>query len=348
MINKSNCPLVSVAIPNYNYGKYLANCFDSILAQTYTNIEVHFRDNASTDNSMEIVRDYEQKFAKRGIKFYSIQNKRNLGSEKNTNLLMEDVVGKYYYVLASDDAIEPTMIEECVDIFEEYPKVGMVMTSRVEVDDDGSENVIAPFYNCRCIVPADKQAAVFMMSGIAIPGERMVRRLANIGVYKHARPYQVAGDWLQNYLVSCSNDIGYINKPLCRYRVHSGNETNVSERELLGIFEHYKLINHFVEMGKAFNQQEVLDRYTQAVEKLGSMCIRYAIRYLKHKEKNIALKYLTLAPVFDPKIVENDKYIEISNLAACDDEQIAEYFVANNQTTGRVISYDPPSGSIIL
>ena len=148
MLNDAKYPLVSIAIPNYNYGRYLENCFDSILSQTYPNIEVHFRDNASTDNSMDIARRYERKFFEKGISFYPIQNKRNVGSEKNTKLLMEDVRGDYYYVLASDDAIEPTMIEECIDIFLQYPKVGMVMTSRVEVDDDGSENVIAPFYNC--------------------------------------------------------------------------------------------------------------------------------------------------------------------------------------------------------
>ena len=51
-------PLVSVCVPNYNYGHYLRNCFESILAQTYPNIEVIFNDNKSIDDSFEIAMEY--------------------------------------------------------------------------------------------------------------------------------------------------------------------------------------------------------------------------------------------------------------------------------------------------
>ena len=62
-------PLVSIVIPNYNYGQYLRECFDSILAQTYTNYEVIFRDNASTDDSFQIAMEYYYKFRKNGNYF---------------------------------------------------------------------------------------------------------------------------------------------------------------------------------------------------------------------------------------------------------------------------------------
>lgn len=348
MNDKSKYPLVSIAIPNYNYGRYLAKCFDSILAQTYPNIEVLFRDNASTDNSMNIAIEYECRFRKIGYKYSFIQNKRNIGSEQNTRKLLEDVTGDFFYVLASDDSIEPTMVEECVKMFMKYPSVGMVMTSRIEIDDDGNENIIKPFYNCDCVIPGDKQAAVFMMSGIAIPGERMMRRLGSLSSSKFFRPYQVAGDWFQNYLITCNNDIGYISKPLCRYRVHTGNETNVSEKELLGVFEHYKLINHMKELGYVFNQKEAVDRYDEAVCKLGFMCLRYAMRFLKHGEKTIAVKYLTLAPVFNSEIVHDDRYMELCNIVKLSDNEIADYLKKNEVSTVRMISYDPPQGSIII
>lgn len=341
-------PLVSIAIPNYNYGRYLANCLDSILGQTYSNMEVLFRDNSSTDNSMDIVREYEPKFKERKIPFYPIENSRNVGSESNTNMLLKDVDGKYFYVLASDDAIEPTMIEECVEVFEKYPSVGMVMTGRVEVDDEGTETEVAPFYNCKCVIPGDKQAAVFMMSGIAIPGERMMRCCSNLPVKKYKHNYQVAGDWFNNYLSSCCNDIAYINKPLCRYRVHRGNETNVSEKELLGIFEHYKLINDFYELSLVFDQKEATLRYREAVEKLSSMSIRYATRCLKHGERTLAVKYLKLAPVFNTDIVNDENYILLEDLAKASDREISDYFENNVINTTRKVSYDPPEGSIII
>ena len=50
-------PLVTICIPNYNYGRYLRTCLESILKQTYANLEVHFSDNASTDDSYEIAQE---------------------------------------------------------------------------------------------------------------------------------------------------------------------------------------------------------------------------------------------------------------------------------------------------
>ena len=54
-------PLVSLLVYNFNYGRYLAECFDSMLAQSYSNIEIIFSDNASTDQSWEIACAYAKK-----------------------------------------------------------------------------------------------------------------------------------------------------------------------------------------------------------------------------------------------------------------------------------------------
>ena len=75
-------PLVSILIYNYNYGKYLAECFDSILAQTYKNIEIIFSDNASEDQSWKIACEYASKFPD---KFHITRNRRNFGTDANLN-----------------------------------------------------------------------------------------------------------------------------------------------------------------------------------------------------------------------------------------------------------------------
>ena len=74
----SSKPEISVIIPNYNYGVYLANCFDSILAQTYHNIEVIFRDNNSTDSSMDIAMEYYKKFKEKNNMSYASTHKEML------------------------------------------------------------------------------------------------------------------------------------------------------------------------------------------------------------------------------------------------------------------------------
>lgn len=336
-------PLVSIVVPNYNYGKYLRECFDSILSQTYTNYEVIFRDNASTDDSFEIAMEYYYKFKEKGIYLLLHNNKYNYGSDTNTNMALGDVTGEYCYVLASDDAVEPTFLEKTISVLEKNPNVSMVMTNRTEVDENGIRKKIPPFYNRNCIIPGEEQAGVFMMSGIAIPGQRIertgsIRNKAN----KFTRVHEVAGDWYNNFLSSCCGDIAYLTEALCRYRVHSGNETNVSEDNLLASMEHFCLLNSFVNISKNFDMKIPEARYPEAVRKLGSMCLRYAKKVILAKKKDVASRYLKLALVYDEALEEKKEY---QFLLSClkNDENIK---ILATQNLERKVSYDPPTGFI--
>ena len=92
-------PLISICIPNYNYARYLPECLDSILDQTYRDFEVIFRDNASTDHSYEIAKSYQDKFLKQGIPFKIGINPQNLGSDRNSELCAMESRGKYRLIL---------------------------------------------------------------------------------------------------------------------------------------------------------------------------------------------------------------------------------------------------------
>lgn len=342
-------PLVSVRIPNYNYGRYLEYCLNSVLQQTYDNFEVFFRDNDSTDNSYDIALEYQEKFRKRGIFCSVVRNKRNVGSDKNSDLLNRNTEGNLQYVLASDDAIRPDFLEKTVEVFEKYPRVGMVMTNREEIDDDGRIYPVPPFYNESCIVDGESQAAVFMMAGIAIPGQRIFRRdaLLKTGKY-YGRNYRVAGDWYYNFLKSCTADIAYLREPLCQYRIHRGNETNVSENSLNGIFEHYLLINEFVRVSKQFHYKKPAQRYDEAVDKLAHMCKRYAINFLKHGNKTVADKYLKLAIVLNPEIEMDTQYVALKQMLGLSQNSIEKELEKKEwqMEVQRTISYDPPQGFI--
>lgn len=341
-------PLVSVIIPNYNYGIYLANCFDSILAQTYDNLEVVFRDNNSTDNSMDVAMEYYQKFKNKKIPFIIANNRYNVGSDKNTNLGLRDATGKYQYVLASDDYIAPTFIERCVSVLERYPNVSMVMTHRTEVNEIGELKESSPFYNKSCIIKGEDQAAVFMMAGIAIPGQRMVNTALTRKMDSYSRIHSVAGDWYNNFLCACSGDIAYIKEPLCYYRVHSGNETSVSEDMLIGSFEHYLLLDSFVHIADEMGMKKPQCRYVEAIGKLGSMCFRYALKMYENKKNDIAKKYLYLALVYDEKLEKREEYQRLMAMNSLSGKELEESIALykNNFETNRTVSYDPPEGSI--
>ncbi len=347
---KKKEPLVSICIPNYNYGHYLRNCFDSVLAQTYPNIEVIFNDNNSTDNSFEIAMDYYHVFKEKGIYLSIHNNKENCGSDKNTNQCLARSSGEFSYVLASDDSIEPTFIEKCISVFNKYPNVAFVMTHRNDIDENGNIIKNPPFYNQNCIIRGEDQAAVFMMAGIAIPGQRMSRNAVTGPIMPYKRTFNVAGDWYENFLMAMCGDVAYIVEPLCNYRVHSGNETNESEKNLMGIFEHYQLINSFVEVSKNFGMTKPAARYTEAVEKLGSMCLRYALKMFQNNLNDIAYRYLLLAPVLKRDIIENSTYKKLMQCVSMQGDElgVALKEIQSKDSLVRTKSYDPPEGFMPL
>lgn len=347
MINKKK-PLVSILIPNYNYGHYLENCIVSALNQTYPNIEIIFQDNNSTDNSYEIALKYEKKC--RGTsRYFSVgRNKRNLGSDMNSTICRNRSEGKYLMYLSSDDAIKPTFVERCVEIMERYNDVGMVMVHRDEIDESGVIVNTPSFYNKSCVVSGEDQAAVFMMAGIAVPSQILLRRATmDLSIQRRTTSFQVAGDWYNNFMMACCGDVAYINEALCYYRVHTGNETSESEDNLLGIFEHYQLINCFKNTAISFGLEKPVLRYEDAVKKLGSMCLRYALKMIRAGKIDCARKYLNLGPVFCEEIVNDETFNILEDCLELDSQTLKDK-LERMDTLSRKTSYNPPDGAEII
>ncbi|MDO4266815.1 MAG: glycosyltransferase family A protein [Eubacteriales bacterium] len=104
-----NCPLVSVIIPVYNRSKTIARCADSILAQTYQNLEIIFVNDGSSDDSFEQLLAY----AKRDKRIVLI-NKPNSGVSDSRNYALESAHGTYIQFVDSDDWIPENATEEYV------------------------------------------------------------------------------------------------------------------------------------------------------------------------------------------------------------------------------------------
>lgn len=98
--------LVSIVMPNYNCEKYLKATIDSVLAQTYTNWELLFVDDCSTDNSLEIVRSYSDDRIK------ILQNEQNSGAAISRNYALREAKGKWIAFLDSDDLWKPEKLEK--------------------------------------------------------------------------------------------------------------------------------------------------------------------------------------------------------------------------------------------
>ena len=102
--------LISIIVPIYNSEKYIKKCLDSIIAQTYSNLEIILVDDGSTDNSYGICKDYQQK----DDRIILLQQK-NSGVSMARNYGLKVAKGEYIGFVDSDDYIEPEMYEELVN-----------------------------------------------------------------------------------------------------------------------------------------------------------------------------------------------------------------------------------------
>lgn len=339
--------LVSILLPNYNYAHYLEQCLESVLNQTYDNIEVIISDNQSVDDSFQIIKEYEKKFTQHGIWYDMLRNKRNIGSAGNTAKCFERAEGEYFIWLSTDDYLEPDAIENMVKGLELYPHAGCVMVHRNEVDEYGNVIKKPSFYNQSCMIEGEAQAAVYMMAGIAVSSQILFRKSTYINMLnsKHLR-FQVAGDWYDNFMMACFGDVVYIKKPLVNYRVHTGNETNESEIRMIGVMEHYQLINAFCTIADSFKMTKPQERYEEAVKKLGQMCLRYCRKMIQNYEFIIAKKYLNLALVYDENLDKNDQYQWLNQcLDSVNPYEVMEA-ECDVERFERNVSYDPPKESV--
>jgi glycosyltransferase involved in cell wall biosynthesis len=101
-------PEISIIVPVYNVEKYLPQCLDSILAQTFTDFELICVNDGSTDRSGKILDEYAAKDAR--IKVIHQQNKGLVGARNGG---IDAAKGKYLYFADSDDTIHPQLLEIC-------------------------------------------------------------------------------------------------------------------------------------------------------------------------------------------------------------------------------------------
>lgn len=133
MIN-GTAKLVSIISPCFNVERYIGRFLDSIINQTYPNIEVILINDGSTDQTGQIIESYKDKIERKGYKFILI-NQANAGQSAAINQGLKVFVGEYMTWLDSDDALTPFAIEKKVDYFTRNPNVGLVV-SRVEMVSD--------------------------------------------------------------------------------------------------------------------------------------------------------------------------------------------------------------------
>lgn len=277
-----NSPLVSVIVPNYNHARFLNQRMDSILKQTFSDFEVIILDDASTDNSKDIIEHYRSYPQVKQI----ILNEVNSGSPfAQWQKGMESSGGQYLWIAESDDFVSPDFLETALKHLDS-PLIDLFYCRSVVVDEQGNEhgNMSAWYGDLTSDLDADYEMTgddeltrhLFYKNTIVNASSVVFRRVPRINGFLHKiKSMHYCGDWLF-WMMYCDGAAGvaYSTTPTNYFRSHSGvtrKERNYAQRnaEMIQVLRY--ILQHELSKGyrtailKYFQQQHMVIRSRRSI-----------------------------------------------------------------------------------
>ncbi|MBS1521294.1 MAG: glycosyltransferase [Bacteroidetes bacterium] len=204
-------PLVSIALCTYNGGRFLSQQLDSILGQTYHNLEIVIVDDCSTDDTSDIITRYIQKDSR--IKFF--KNEVNLGFNKNFEKAIELTTGEYISISDQDDIWLPNKIEALVkDIADNW-----LVYSKSEFINEKNEVLPGQMLNESGVVPLNYKG--ILLANFVTGHTVLFKR--NFIDYFLPFPEKGFYDWWMGFIALYHHKAVFLNQVLTQYRIHEAS-----------------------------------------------------------------------------------------------------------------------------
>lgn len=249
-------PKVSVVVPNYNHERFLRARIESVLNQSYKDFEVIILDDCSTDNSREIIQQYEDNPHVAHMVF----NRENSGSPfKQWNKGVRLAQGQYIWIAESDDMADERFLEEVVPVLDANPNVGIIKCQTQIIDVNGEKkHVVEDKWSERgrnweksIIINGKSDCIEQLLFGISIPNASgaLFRKEIYIKAGYADETFKMAGDWMAWAKLLSLSDLAYVAKPLNFLReVHDNTARAKYVKSYDGLFflEDLKVVNFIV------------------------------------------------------------------------------------------------------
>lgn len=215
-------PLVSVLMSNYNYGHYVTQAIESVLAQTYPHFELVICDDGSTDNSRRIIRKYTQRDPR-----VTLVVKPNGGQASGFNAAFRRSKGAIICFLDADDTAVLRRLEVLVDAFRSNPDAGLVLSPTLYVDEKRRQRGVSPLL---ASMPTGWTAEAAIAGGGVLPympgtsGLNLRSETARrVFPLPESQPLSMCPDMLLGRLAPLVTSIATVAEPLVAARLHGDN-----------------------------------------------------------------------------------------------------------------------------
>ena len=211
-------PVVSVIAICYNHERYLNECLQSVVNQTYNHVELIIVDDLSTDNSREKILE----FYKNNPSCQYIFNEKNMGNCRSFNQALKISKGKYIIDLSTDDVLLPNRIEEQVFLMERLSEVGVSFTDANFINE--KSQYIGNFKKNLKLPIGNIYEDVLAGRCFTMPVTAMIRRtiLEQLNGYDETLAYEDFDFWVRSSRIC---EYGYVPKILSYQRILSGSHS---------------------------------------------------------------------------------------------------------------------------
>ena len=242
-VTPSGTPLVTVLTPVYNGEPYLADCIESVLAQTYERWEYIIVDNASTDRTGDIIRRY----ADRDPRIRAYTNERLVPVIDNHNIALAHVspASAWCKFVSADDLLMPECLERMVRLGTEHPSVGLIAAYQVQ----GTRVALGGLPYPSPVTPGRRIGRDSLLGVLSVFGNPTAHML-RADLVRRRQPFYDASilhaDEAACYDVLQDTDFGFVHQVLTFERIHPGSVTVSAARRLnTFLFAHMKMLKTY-------------------------------------------------------------------------------------------------------
>jgi carbamoyltransferase len=227
-LQESSYPKVSIVTPSFNQGEFIERTINSVLNQSYQNIEYCIQDGGSTDNTVEIIKKYDKKI-------FQWKSEKDSGQSQAINRGFGNTSGEIMAWLNSDDILFPGAVSAIVEYFQTHPEIDVVYGDRLNIDENDMEIG-------RWILPKKHDNDVLSYADY-IPQETMFwrRSIWEKSGSKIDESFRFAMDWdlIVRFRDSGAN-FSHIQRLIGGFRIHSQQKTSAQIEEV-GVKEMNKI-----------------------------------------------------------------------------------------------------------
>lgn len=220
-MNNTNRPLVSVCIPAYNNAEYIAETIQCILDQTLTDLELVICDDHSKDNTVEVIKSFDDP------RIRLIINEKNLGMSGNWNNCLKHCRGKYIKLICADDMLAPTALEKEVGVLEINPTAVMSESDTQFRNLEGVTKGSYKRYPASGLVDGKKiaKAGILYKNFFGAPLNNTFRASVLEKVSGFDTDFTYILDYNFFVDVACLGDVYIIHEPLNYFRLRNDSNT---------------------------------------------------------------------------------------------------------------------------